>query len=118
MWSDRDFVFRSLPNELKGGLHVVFPHIIPLGTSISLELKRKSRIYVILESSDRNGELPTALSKQGWQLSTTAPTIEGKKYGGQKLTMLYTDAAAGVLNIPKTRTKETCLSVRRGSIDS
>jgi len=139
IWTDRDYRYGSIPEEILGGTQVCMEHVLGPGTRLELDVKRPATLYLITEKEVMGGERPRDgailpdLRKLGWGEMADAPTVRGNKYGGKpqvgacELCVLTFNGivckvvfrlpvAPGITRLPTTRWNLTCciVAVHRG----
>lgn len=99
-WVDRDYTYTNIPKQLLGGTIIRWPHEAEFGLQINIELlARKTTVYVIVESK-RNGGLPRFFREKAWVRASSAPRVEGRKYGKRPQEMWFKVFGSGKVSLP------------------
>jgi hypothetical protein len=107
VWSDRNYVFGSLPALLVGSLFFKGPHeAVASGTVIKVQVTHNAHIFVAFESGSRSGGFADSLP--GVQFAKTGETIQ---WNLETMEVWRKSVNAGEVVLPATTTSQTVVSI-------
>jgi len=112
VWSDRDYTFTSVPDEIRGAKLFQGPHkSISSGTTITITVSGNATLYLSFEAerpsgSPRDGGFPNSLPDAGW--SNTGQVLT---WDIEDMQVWSKSVEAGTVRLPSTATSSTVMSI-------
>ena len=109
---DRNYTYDVIPNELINGLLFQGIHRSPLGTTITIELIKPSKIYFFFHNKFDGGYSEIFANLNNWKKSNDAPQYDiYNSSHGLKMIMYEFNAEPGIYKIPPTTKEDACFSI-------
>ena len=108
-WHDRDYAITGFPEYMKGGHYIEQAHkAIDQGSVISITTASRSKIYVAVEASGRDGGFRNSLVQAGWQAEEGS--VENTCCALNAV-FSHTTGSGGTLDLPPTTTTQTVMVI-------
>ena len=108
-WHDRDYAITEFPDYMKGGHYIEQAHkAIKQGSVISITTASRSKIYVAVEASGRDGGFRNSLAKAGWAAEKGSVKNTCCPLGA---VFSKSTSSGGTVKLPATATGQTVMVI-------